>query len=225
MASGNLSVVTGECKWVVFEMKDRQTLLGGNMFRLKEIFVYCFLLLLVFVTACGELPDSQLANNPVNKPTLEALAGSSTPSDIEAELLEKINAIRTQGHACRGDFYASSDALVWNAALAGAAKTHVKDVLEMHAQGKIDVRSFAPPHIGSNGLRVDSRAKSQGYAYKTIAENLASASNASPNVDKVLESWLVSSKGHCEVLVLAELEDIGLYFENGVWTAVFGTPG
>lgn len=176
----------------------------------------------LFLSACGELPLDGQVSNPSVKPTLGSLAGNNTPSQVETYLLNKINTLRQNGQSCQGKFYASSNAVEWNIALAGAAKTHVKDVLAMHAEGTINVRTKAPPHIGSDGKRVDSRAQSQGYVFKTIAENLASSSNASPNTDKVLASWLSSSQGHCEVLVRADLEDIGLYFENGVWAAVFG---
>lgn len=182
------------------------------------------LISVLFLTACGELPDNGNVGNPVAKPTLESLAGNNTPSQTERYLLDKINSIRQKGQSCQGKFYAASAPLEWNIALAGAAKTHVKDVLNQYAQGIIDVRKAAPPHVGSDGKRVDDRAKNQGYVFDTIAENLASGSNASPNTDKVLESWLSSTRGHCEVLVRDNLLDIGLYFENGVWAAVFGDP-
>lgn len=182
------------------------------------------LIAVLFLTACSELPIDGQPINSIEKPTLESLAGNSAPSETEKYVLQKINTLRQNGQSCQGKFYASSDPLVWNMALAGAAKTHVKDVLALHTQGVINVRTQAPPHIGSDGQRVDSRAKNQGYIFNTIAENLASGSNASPNSDKVLDSWLASSRGHCEVLVRENLEDIGLYFENGVWAAVFGDP-
>ena len=177
--------------------------------------------LVLFLTACGEVSAT---NDASTSSTLEALEGSSAPSEVEAQLLEKINTIRQSGQSCRDTFYVSSDVLVWNKALAGAAKTHVKDVLAMAIEGKIDIRNQAPPHEGSDGLKVASRATSQGYVFRTIAENLASSSDTNPNIEKVIVSWLASTKGHCEALVLSELEDIGLYVEDGVWAAVFGTP-
>lgn len=193
-------------------------------FKVKKVYFYFLLVSVLFLTACGELPVDGPVGNPVAKPTLGALAGNNTPSQIEKDLLQRINTLRQTGQSCQGKFYASSDSFVWSTALAGAAKTHVKDVLELHAQGSINVRTHAPPHMGSDGLRVDSRATSQGYTFSTIAENLASSSNASPNTEKVVASWLSSTKGHCEVLVRGDLEDIGLYFEDGVWAAVFGSP-
>ncbi len=194
---------------------------GGSMIKFKTILLIS---ILFFITACNELPIDGQINSPVAKANLQSLAGNSKPSDVEKHLLQEINKLRQTGESCQGQFYANSNALEWNIALAGAAKTHVKDVLVLHAQGLINVRTQAPPHIGSDGNRVDSRAKSQGYTFNTIAENLASGSNASPNTDKILASWLASTRGHCEVLVRKDLEDIGLYFENGVWAAVFGDP-
>ena len=185
-------------------------------------FKLVLLIVVLFLTACSELPIENQSGTPITKPTLESLAGNSTPSETEKYLLQKINTLRQNGQNCQGKFYENSNTLIWNTALSGAAKTHVKDVLASHAQGVINIRAQAPPHIGSDGKRVDSRAKNQGYVFNTIAENLASSSNASPNTDKVLISWLGSTQGHCEVLVHKDLEDIGLYFENGVWAAVFG---
>ena len=182
------------------------------------------LILVLFLTACGELPIDGQGPTQVGKPTLDSLAGNNTPTQTEEYLLQEINTLRKNGQSCQGKFYAASNSLDWNTALAGAAKTHVKDVLAMHAQGSINVRTAAPPHVGSDGQRVDTRAKNQGYVFDTIAENLASSSNSSANTDKVLVSWVGSSQGHCEVLVREDLEDIGLYFENGVWAAVFGDP-
>lgn len=190
------------------------------MMKLKTV----LLVSVLFLTACSDLPVDGQPSIPVAKPTLESLAGNSTPSETENYLLQEINTLRQNSQSCQGKFYASSDSLEWNTALAGAAKTHVKDVLALHAQGTINVRIQAPPHVGSDGQRVDSRAQSQGYTFNTIAENLASSSNASPNTDKVLVSWLASTSGHCEVLVRGDLEDVGLYFEDGVWAAVFGDP-
>lgn len=191
---------------------------------LKVFLLVPVLLSVLFLAACGELPVEGQPGVSVERPNLESLAGNNAPTQTEKELLQQINTIRQQGQSCQETFYESSDAFVWNTALAGAAKTHVKDVLAMAAAGTINVRTHAPPHVGSDGLRVDSRAKSQGYEFRTIAENLASSSNASPNTEKVLNSWLASTKGHCEVLVRGELKDVGLYFENGVWAAVFGNP-
>ena len=201
-------------------------IVGGSMFKFKaqRTHFYFLLVSVLFLTACGELPVDGQVGDPVAKPTLGALAGNNAPSQIEEDLLQRINNIRQTGQSCQGNFYASSEAIIWNTALAGAAKTHVKDVLGLHAQGAINVRTQAPPHVGSDGKRVDSRAKDQGYVFNTIAENLASSSNASPNTDKVLASWLSSTRGHCEVLVRSDLKDVGLYFENGVWAAVFGSP-
>jgi len=193
-------------------------------FKARRVHFYFLLFSILFLTACGELPASGQVGNTVTKPNLEALSGNNTPSEFEKELVQKINKVRQAGQSCQGTFYASSDFVVWNTALAGAAKTHVKDVLELHAQGKINVRTQAPPHVGSDGKRVDSRAESQNYVFKTIAENLASSSNSSPNIDQVLASWVSSTKGHCEVLVRSEFKDVGLYFEDGVWAAVFGNP-
>ena len=193
-------------------------------FKTRKMHFYLLLISVLFLTACGELPTDSQIGNPVGKATLGALSGNNTPSQTEEDLLQRINKIRQTGQSCQGKFYASSDAVIWNIELAGAAKTHVKDVLGLHAQGNINIRTQAPPHIGSDGKRVDSRAKNQGYTFNTIAENLASSSNASPNTDKVVASWLSSTRGHCEVLVRSDLKDVGLYFENGVWAAVFGSP-
>ena len=155
--------------------------------------------------------------------TVETLKGTA-PTPTEAQMLKVINRVRTIDQTCNGTLYKKSNPVVWNEKLQGAAMTHVKDVLQMHSDETINVRTEAPPHLGSDYKRVDRRTADQGYKFNLVAENLASTSNTDPNIALIVLSWLGSAAGHCEAIVTPEFKDVGLYFEDGVWAVVFAEP-
>lgn len=182
------------------------------------------LLGIMLLSSCGTQSESNVALNPPTTPGLNVLAGSSKPGDYEALMLAKINYLRRKGYNCQEVAYEAAADLVWNVKLSGAAKSHVKDILTMQSEGKVDLSKEAPPHTGSDDKYVDSRVTSQGYEFNTIAENLAGSANGSIAMHATYLRWLASTEGHCEVLVRNDLTEIGLYFEDGVWAAVLGSP-
>lgn len=191
----------------------------------KNIFKTSLVVLLALILgACSTESKLTIEGNRTSATGLAILSGSEKPGDFEALMMAKINYLRKKGHICHDQAFEPSDDLVWNVHLSGAAKSHVKDLLSMDADGTIDIRSGTPPHLGSDDKNVAYRVTNQGYEFNTIAENLASTANGAMAMHATYLSWLASKDGHCEVLVRDDLTEVGLYYEDGVWAAVFGSP-
>ena len=182
------------------------------------------LLGIVLLSSCSTQSESTIKLDSLTTPGLNVLAGSSKPGDYEALMLAKINYLRKKGHSCQNVAFEATADLIWNKKLSGAAKSHVKDIISMTSKGELDLSKMAPPHEGSDGYKVNTRVTNQGYEFNTVAENLASSANGSLAMHATYLSWLASTEGHCEVLVRDDLTEIGLYFEDGIWAAVLGSP-
>lgn len=175
--------------------------------------------LMVFLGGCG-LSDLELT--PPNKVT--PASGDILPGALELLMLTSINYIRTSGLTCQNTYYPPVEALSWNMLLSGASKTHIKNLLLRQSQGEFDLSQTAPPHTDGEGKRVNDRVTAQGYDFSLVGENLASVSDGSASIIGVIESWKTSLSGHCEAMMLDEFEEVGLYFEAGLWAAVFAKP-
>ena len=177
-------------------------------------------LLIMCLNACG---TSSLGNGDLSTEATTQ-QGEFTPSTNHLAMLNAINQARSQPHICHTGEVAASSALDWNQALSGAAKTIVKNILARVDSGQLDLTKTAPPHEDSSGNRVGGRASNQGYDFARVGENLAYAPHPSgdPLTVPVVQAWLGSSKGHCEEMLFADYEDLGVYFERGVWATVFG---
>lgn len=181
---------------------------------------FCLMAILVFLlSACGEITI-----NGNGSYTVEQASGNLVPNAVEILMITGINLLRKQGISCQGKAFAPVGALDWNIALSGAAKTHVRDLLERQKRHEFDLSNITPPHLGSDGKRVDDRVSAQGYTFNMVAENLASVATGSASIDTVIESWKVSHLGHCEAMMMGSLKEVGVYFEDGVWAAVFAEP-
>lgn len=81
-------------------------------------------------------------------------------------------------------------------------------------------------HEGSDGSRFWDRAATSGYRGTARGENVA---GGQPTPEEVVGAW-VESDGHCMILLLADITDIGVGYvfrENTTyghfWTMVVGT--
>jgi uncharacterized protein YkwD len=175
--------------------------------------------LMVLLGGCGQ---SDLELTPPNKVT--PASGDVLPGTLELLMLTGINHLRSSGLTCQNTYYPPAETLSWNMMLSGASKTHVKNLLLRQSQGEFDLSHSAPPHTDAEGNRVNDRVTAQGYDFSLVGENLASVSDGSASVLEVIASWKASLLGHCEALMLGEFEEVGLYFEGGIWAAVFAKP-
>lgn len=112
-------------------------------------------------------------------------------------MLAEINRRRASAQTCgsRGSFPATT-ALTWNSQLLAAAAGHAKDMV---------AKNFFS-HTGSSGSSVADRVSAAGYAWSTVAENIAAGQ---PSITRVVDAWM-SSDGHCANLMNATVRDVAV---------------
>jgi stress response protein SCP2 len=102
-----------------------------------------------------------------------------------------------------------------DARLGAAAQLHTADMLR---------RAFFD-HQNPDGEQVWDRARTVGYPYRKVAENIAAGQRTAA---EVVAGWM-DSPGHRRNILDAELHQIGVGHATGgtygvLWTQVFGTP-
>jgi uncharacterized protein YkwD len=171
------------------------------------------------IAGCGGGGDggaAAAATTPPSNDDADALATCGL-ANFQSEVLQRVNARRASGGSCRteGNFPASP-ALQWNASLDRAAAGHSQD---MAAKNYFS-------HTGADGRSVGDRAGAQGYAWRTVGENIAAGY---PSVQAVIDGWMASD-GHCRNILNPAFRDIGVACVRGAagntypnyWTMVLG---
>jgi uncharacterized protein YkwD len=132
------------------------------------------------------------------------------------QLLNLINAARTQPRQCGPQAFTATTPLSWNDTLASAANSHTRNM----ANGNFF------DHLDHDGRTPGDRAELAGYSAKNIGENIAAGLDT-PR--KVVDGWL-ASPGHCANLMNPQFREVGAAYamdpksDAGIyWTAVFGT--
>ncbi|MEZ5651498.1 MAG: CAP domain-containing protein [Burkholderiaceae bacterium] len=128
-------------------------------------------------------------------------AGGTTESPLATETKVAINAVRTSGRRCGQTDYPPTTALDWSAPLEQAALDQ--------AIWLRDNNQFS--HVGENGSDVGNRVTAAGYAWRTVAENIA---GGQADVAAVVQAW-VDSPEHCANLMTTAFRDIGLARVDG----------
>jgi uncharacterized protein YkwD len=133
------------------------------------------------------------------------------------KVLKLVNAARAKERNCGNKRYKAARPLHWNAKLGAAALAHSRDMAEHDYFG----------HKGHEGSTVGTRAKEEGYAWRSIGENVA-AGQGSPK--QVVDGWL-SSSGHCANIMSAHFTEMGAAYATNpksdmaiYWTQIFGAP-
>jgi uncharacterized protein YkwD len=185
----------------------------------------------LFLTACGGGGDAdEPAATEVAAQSAASQSSSSTSSNGSAvtaplemcgtsvpvaEVLARINAVRTASQSCGGVTYSAVPALAWNAKLASAAAAHSLDMAS---------HNFFS-HTGSNGSTEADRAAAAGYAYWMLGENIAAGQ---AGVGEAMDAW-VGSAAHCVNLMNSGFKDVGLSCKAAAgsqygryWTLVLG---
>lgn len=160
-------------------------------------------------------------NNPVLPPADDTVSGTTALSlcgydTTVQQLVDKINAVRSQGRMCGQTFYPAVGALTWNTRLANAAQAHSTDMATNNY--------FA--HEGLNGSTVGTRASAAGYNFRIVGENIAAGYNG---IDVVMTAW-INSPGHCANIMNASFKEYGMACTVGnqsttypnYWTQEFG---
>jgi hypothetical protein len=136
--------------------------------------------------------------------------------DAVAAVLAATNRARASARTCGTQQFAAAPPLVSNAALSQAALAHSSEMAAL--------RYFS--HQGKDGSQAGDRARTAGYAWQHIGENIASGMRTP---EEAVAGW-VASPGHCANLMNPAFVEMGSGFsetpENGIvlWTQVFGRP-
>lgn len=134
---------------------------------------------------------------------------------LEGEVLALVNEVRAEGASCGGLFSPPTHALVWDDALASAARLHS---LDMATQDYFD-------HTSLDGRSPWERIEDAGYTGFAIGENIAVGSETAR---EVMESWM-SSPGHCRNIMSGDADELGVGYAREpdstwvhYWTQTFG---
>ena len=142
--------------------------------------------------------------------------GLNGAAGIQAEVLNRVNALRASGAVCGSTTYAATTPLSWSNLLLIAAKVHSSDM----AQNKF----FS--HTGSDGTRPSARIGATGYDWSNVGENIAAGQMS---VEEVINGW-AKSPGHCTNMMKLDYKDVAVACvkntasaSNGLyWTMTLG---
>lgn len=118
-------------------------------------------------------------------------------SAFQAAIVAEVNRRRASAQSCgsRGTFAAAMP-LRWNDTLFRAAAGHARDM--------VTGNFFS--HTGSNGSTVGDRITAIGYAWASVAENIAAGQ---PTVTRVVDAWM-GSDGHCANVMNPAMEEFAV---------------
>ena len=113
-----------------------------------------------------------------------------------AVAVRALNALRAQSQVCGERVWPAAPALRWQAALADSTRRYA---LELSAHDRLD-------HVGAAGTTLRTRLHEAGYVMRVAGENLAAGPET---LEEALAHWL-ASPAHCENLMAAEFQDVGV---------------
>jgi uncharacterized protein YkwD len=177
---------------------------------------YCRLLLSTRFTEMGAVHDGKEWQVVLARP-VQPLRLPEWP-DAGKTILDAVNAARATARTCGTRYFAAAPPLAWNGLLGNAALEHSQDMAEHHRLA----------HEGKDGSGVGDRARTAGYQWRRIGENIASGQR-SP--EEAVAGWL-DSPGHCANIMQPGFTEMGAAYainpasESGTvyWTQAFGTP-
>lgn len=164
------------------------------------------------VSACGDNPgpNSDVGGNSQESDAYASGAGAL--SSEKRDILDRINAIRSEARTCGSERFSPTDEVAWSNALERAAQRHSDD---MEREGFVG-------HTGSDGSRPRQRVADTGYDYATVGEN-AGGGRVFQEFDTIMEAWL-GSPGHCANIMNQLYSEVGVARAGGYWTMVFADP-
>jgi uncharacterized protein YkwD len=178
--------------------------------------IYCSTLLNPAYTDIGSSREG------ANWTVIFARAAAPLPSatyprwtDAGDAILEQVNAARATGRTCGDKYFPPAPPLVWQQQLGAAALQHSDDMAAK--------RYFE--HDAKDGSNVGDRARSAGYKWARIGENIAFGSNTP---EETQAGWL-ASPGHCANIMNPAFTEMGAAYAVSAdnrsavyWTQVFG---
>jgi uncharacterized protein YkwD len=126
----------------------------------------------------------------------DASCGLNAPHGIQAEILQRFNALRATGAVCGAVAYPPSSVLSWNTTLLQAAKGHATDMATKNY--------FS--HTGLDGRSAAESVLAAGYSYGRTGENTA----AGQATVKSVMAARARSESHCQNMMTPDYRDIGV---------------
>lgn len=135
--------------------------------------------------------------------------------EVGRQILAATNAARARAQDCGGKHMPPAPPLAWNEALSSAAYAHSADMAKQ--------RYFS--HKGKDGRDAGDRARSAGYLWQRVGENISSGQ---VSAEEAVAGWL-SSPGHCVNLMNPGFSEMGAAYAIregrrplAYWTQDFG---
>jgi uncharacterized protein YkwD len=122
--------------------------------------------------------------------------GLNGAAGIQAEILQRVNALRAAGAVCGTTPYPATTALNWNNQLLQAALGHSSDMAQKNY--------FS--HTSQDGRTLGQRVTAAGYTWSGVGENIAAGQRS---VEQVITGW-TNSPGHCQNLMNANFRDVAV---------------
>lgn len=135
-------------------------------------------------------------STPATPASLDVNCGLNGAAGIQAEILQRVNALRSAGAVCGTTTYGATTPLIWNSLLLKAATGHSVDM------GNNNYFS----HTSADGRTLAQRVTAAGYNYSAAGENIAAGQTS---VAQVMTGW-INSPGHCQNLMDPVFRDIGV---------------
>jgi len=133
---------------------------------------------------------------PVTTAAVDVNCGLNGAAGIQAEVMQRVNALRAAGAVCGTTGYAATGPLAWNSLLLQAASGHSSDMAQNNY--------FS--HTSLDGRTMVQRVVATGYTYTSLGENIAAGQST---VESVITGW-TNSPGHCQNLMNPAFRDIAV---------------
>jgi uncharacterized protein YkwD len=149
-------------------------------------------------------------------PARDAVVARESRATINARVISLVNAARSKGARCGSARRPSVPPLREMPELKEAATRHARDM----------ARTNYFEHRGRDGSEPKDRVLRAGYRARLTGENIAYGPDSA---EEVVAGWL-ASPGHCENIMDARFEHIGVGFAVGrgrgrvYWVQNFGAP-
>ena len=150
----------------------------------------------VTTAAAGTPSTASSAPAATSVPAGDLSCGLNGAAGIQAEVLQRLNALRSQGAVCGSNAFAATGLVTWNNPLLQAAVGHSTDMAQKNY--------FA--HTGLDGRTPAQRVTATGYSWSTVGENIAAGQRS---VEEVLTGW-TNSPGHCQNLMNPSFRDVAV---------------
>lgn len=129
-------------------------------------------------------------------PAGDVSCGLNGAAGIQAEVLQRLNALRSLGAVCGSNAFAATGPLTWSNQLLQTAIGHSNDM----------ARKNYVAHTSLDGRTPAQRVTAAGYSWSAVGENIAAGQRS---VEEVMTGW-TQSPGHCQNLINPNFREVAV---------------